>query len=217
LTWRSRRRSCNPTEALNQLTLEMQKLNETVNEMKDTEIQLDAEIFMEADEALNATLTDDLNPIQNTKDEELNKPKSEMQTFDTNITKMEDKDDEVDVEILMEAKEASEDAELTMKDDLNATQSMNAEEFKDDYAFEVGRLVDEGVNPTLAFLIIEFAGSLVTMLPEYLIHEYGLENNGCLDKAPDVSVKVLLLKDEASKITEDDCDVEFTDSAIDAP
>jgi hypothetical protein len=95
-----------------------------------------------------------------------------------------------------------------MKDDLNAIQSQNAKEFQHD---ELVGLVDEVVNAILVFLIKEFTLLLVKFLPEHLIREYGLENNGCLDNAPNVKVKTVVLRDESSKLTEDDCDVAFSD------
>jgi hypothetical protein len=81
-------------EALNQLKLEKQKLKEIIDEMEDKDGQLDANIFMEADEALKdakQTLKDDLHPIQNMTDKELDRPKNEMKKLDANITETKDK------------------------------------------------------------------------------------------------------------------------------
>lgn len=168
--------------------------------MEEKDGQLDADIFTEADEALKdakQTLKGDLHPIQNMTDKELDRSKNEMKKLDANITEMKDKGG---------GEQKSKDAKK--RKDKDDKVKVEAKEFQHD---ELVGLVNEVVNAILVFLIKEFALLLLKILPEHLIREYGLENNGCLDNAPNMKVKTVVLQDESSKLTEDDCDVAFSD------
>jgi hypothetical protein len=144
----------------------------------------------------------------------LEKLKPDMQMLEKKIEEATKKGNETEVQKLMEAKDALEDAEHVMQDDLNAILSVSEEDLKNDYEFATGALQAEAATSMMDWLKA-FAELLELLLPGRFLDDYGLEDGGCIKNKPHVSVEVLELEDEADKLTESDCDIEFVDPGMD--
>jgi hypothetical protein len=128
--------------------------------------------------------------------------KSQTEERTDNMTKQE--------EILQKALNQSE-LEMTDGEMQAGNSSKDAEQELDKPAIEMrtfGANDSEfkfGITVEIDNLVV-LASLIVKMLPGDLIDVYSLEDNGCLDKVPNATVKIVLLNNETRRLSYDDCD-----------
>jgi hypothetical protein len=109
------------------------------------------------------------------------------------------------VRIVNEATKTLMAAKVALEVSLNATRSIYEEKLNNDYALAIVTLKVEAAD-FMFDRLKAFAGLIELLLPARLVDGFGLNDGGCIEIEPTVSVEAVEMEGEADMVRGSDCD-----------